>query len=61
MNVYIKTDNSSRFAAVRATRAQVIKVMPDAVFVASTKQMRVLAKLGVIPTLRITDSRLGYL
>ncbi len=62
MNVYIKTDSSQQFAAVRATRAQVLKVMPDAVFVGATKKMREMASLGVIPTLRITDDgRLGYL
>jgi hypothetical protein len=62
MNVYIKSDSSYQFAAVRAKRAQVLKVKPDAVFVAATKKMRALAIRGIIPTLRITaDGRLGHL
>jgi hypothetical protein len=62
MNVYIKSKTSHDYAAIQATRAQVLKVYPDCVFVRATRTLRELAQRGSIPTLRIIDKKqLGYL
>ena len=53
MNTYIKTQDSAKFAAVRATRAQVLAISPAAEFVPATAKLREMAKRGSIPTLAI--------
>jgi hypothetical protein len=62
MNVYIKTNDSTRFAAIRATRAQVAKILPNPEFVKSTRELLRMARARSIPTLIIRpNGALGYL
>jgi len=53
MATYIKTQDSAQFAAVRATRAQVLAIRPVAEFVPATAKLLAMAKRGSIPTLAI--------
>ena len=53
MNTYIKTQYIAQFAAVRATRAQVLRACPKAEIVPATAKLRAMAKRGSIPTLVI--------
>jgi hypothetical protein len=64
MNTYIKTDSSTEFAAVRASRAELIRTMPELKLriVPASAKLRGMARRGTIPTLRITETNsLGYL
>lgn len=62
MNVYIKTKDSTRFAAIRATRAQVAKILPSPEFVKSTPELRRMARARSIPTLIIhPNGALAYI
>ena len=61
MNTYIKTKTSHQYAAVRATRAQIRVICPDAEFVAATSRLRQMARIGAIPTGTIRNGRLSYL
>lgn len=51
MNTYIKTQDSQQFAAIRATRAQVLAIIPAAEFVPATAKLLAMAKRGSIPML----------
>lgn len=52
MHTYIKTADSTEFAAVRASRAELIRVMPELAtkVVFATKALRRLAYISAIPT-----------
>lgn len=59
MNTYIKTDDSTEFAAVRASRAELIRVMPELKLrvVPATKALRRAAYIGAIPTYVINANK----
>ena len=61
MNTYIKTQDSTKLAAVRATRAQVLAASPAAEFVPATAKLLAMAKRGSIPTLAIHEGGLSYI
>ena len=61
MHTYIKTQNTTKLAAVRATRAQVLAACPKAAIVPATAKLRAMAKRGSIPTLAIRAGGLSYI
>lgn len=58
MNTYIKTSDSTQFAAVRASRAELVRVMPELklAVIPATATLRRMARAGSIPTYRITEN-----
>lgn len=62
MQTYIKTTDSTQYAAVRASRTQLLRVYPTAQIVPSTVRLRDMARIGAIPTYEIlSDGRLARL
>ena len=62
MNTYIKTADSTQFAAVRASRAELTKLGHADKIVPATKTLRRNAYIGAIPTLRVlANGKLGYI
>lgn len=60
MNTYIKTTDSTQFAAVRASRAELTKLGQADKIVPATKTLRRDASIGAIPTMRVlSDGKLG--
>lgn len=59
MNTYIKTTDSTQFAAVRTSRAELVRVMPEMLrqIVPATKALRRMACTGAIPTYEINANR----
>ena len=61
MNANIKTQDSQQFAAIRATRAQVLAISPAAEFVPATAKLLAMAKRASIPTLAIRAGGLSHI
>lgn len=61
MNTYIKTQDSTQFAAIRATSAQVLAIIPAAEIVPATAKLLAMAKRGNIPTLAIRAGGLNHI
>jgi len=59
MNTYIKTNDGTEFAAVRASRAELVRVMPELKMriVPATKALRRAAYIGSIPTYNINENK----
>lgn len=62
MQTYIRTADSTQFAAIRATRGEIKAAGIDVDFVRASKDLRAAAHNGSIPTYRIcADGKLGRL
>lgn len=63
MHTYIKTNDSTEFAAIRASRAEVLRVRPDLKdrIVPATKKLRRDAYMSWIPTYFINERVAGNL
>ena len=59
MNTYIKTNDSAQFAAIRASRATVLRTLPELKLriVKATSELRSMARMGSIPTFAINANK----